>query len=179
MAWSSRFQALMVKPLIRQLAAIINRDMAAAVASVGRNEIFNQFDLALVPIRLWPAILIIPASDEFDENADLERKQDVAVIIVIAVTHTDRNQLMEVAEDYALAVDRILNSVAGTDFYTSLPLPLISGFVQPTTVQMTSAITNVTQLWVIRHDYGMARRRANSSFAMTVTMDVRCQMEEA
>jgi hypothetical protein len=180
--WTPYYNAQLVKPLIRQLAAIIYRDQADALASVGLAEAqhrFQEFQIALAPIRQWPSVLIAPASDAFDSSSDLTRKQMVALFIAAGVTHSDPNLLAELAEDYALALDRILNSIELSDFYTSLPLPPLSGFpAPPPSVQMDKSVTNVTRLFVASIDYGELRRARSSLLAMLVTLAVTVEMEE-
>jgi len=182
MPWASYYSAQFVKPLVRQLAAIIYRDQADALASVGLAEAkhhFQEFQIALAPIRNWPCVLIAPASDVFDAGSDLTRKQMVALFVAAGVTHSDPNLLAELAEDYALALDRIVNSVALADFYAPLQLPPISGFPSPApTVQMDGSITNVTRLFVASIDYDELRRARSSLLAMLVTLVVTVEMEE-
>ena len=182
MPWTSYYSARFVKPLIRQLAAIIYRDQADALTSVGlagSQYQFQEFQIALAPIRSWPSVLIAPASDVFDSGSDLTRKQMVALFVVAGVTHSDPNLLAELAEDYALALDRILNSIELADFYTPLQLPPISGFASPAaTVQMDASVTNVTRLFVSSIDYGELRRARSSLLAMLVTLVVSVEMEE-
>jgi len=182
MAWTFYYSAQLVKPLIRQLAAIIYRDQGAALASVGLTGLqhqFQEFQIALAPIRQWPSVLIAPASDVFDAASDLTRKQMVALFVAAGVTHSDPNLLAELAEDYALALDRILNSIELADFYAPLQLPPLSGFPSPgPTVQMDGSITNVTRLFVSSIDYGELRRARSSLLAMLVTLAVMVEMEE-
>jgi hypothetical protein len=182
MPWTSYYSAQLVKPLIRQLAAIIYRDQADALASVGLAEAkhrFQEFQIALAPIRQWPCVLIAPASDVFDAGSDLTRKQMVALFVAAGVTHSDPNLLAELAEDYALALDRILNSIELADFYAPLQLPPLSGFLSPAQmVQMDAAVTNVTRLFVASIDYGELRRARSSLLAMLVTLVVTVEMEE-
>jgi hypothetical protein len=180
--WTTYYNAQLVKPLIRQLAAIIYRDQGAALASVGlagAQYQFQEFQIALAPIRQWPSVLIAPASDVFDSNSDLTRKQTVPLFVVAGVTHSEPNLLAELAEDYALALDRILNSIELADFYAPLQLPPLSGFPTPApTVQMDPSVTNVTRLFVSSIDYGELRRARSSLLAMLVTLAVTVEMEE-
>jgi hypothetical protein len=182
MGWTPYYSAQLVKPLIRQLAAIIYRDQGAALASVGlaaSQYQFQEFQIALAPIRQWPCVLIAPASDVFDAGSELTRKQTVALFVAAGVTHSDPNLLAELAEDYALALDRILNSIELADFYTPLQLPPISGFASPAaTVQMDASVTNVTRLFVASIDYGELRRARSSLLAMLVTLVVTVEIEE-
>ena len=182
MTWASYYSATLVKPLIRQLAAIVYRDQADALTSVGLADpkyLFHEFQIALAPIRNWPCVLIAPAADTFDPASDLTRKQTVPVFVVAGVTHSDANLLAELAEDYALALDRIVNSINLADFYAALPLPPISGFASPAaSVHLDRSVTNVTRLFVASIDYGELRRARSSLLAMLVTLSLIVEMEE-
>src|SRR5437899_3248563 len=128
MPWASKWTATFTEPLLLQLMAIIKRDQADAINSVGESELINEFDLTEVPILNFPALWLELSQVIFDAASELTRKQTVDLFLHVAVTHIDPNQLTLKLLRYVRAMDRILESIQDTDWFASLQLPYISGF---------------------------------------------------
>jgi len=177
MAWSKPYSAEFEEQVLRQLVALIYRDQGEALASVGVSETFKEFDLALVPIVNWPAILVIPAVSEFDPEAMLTRKQWMNFRVVLSVTHQDRNRLTLLAMRYVKAVHWLLDAISPGDWHAQLPLPA-SPFGEGAVASIDRSVTNVQRLFVVAHEWGVALRAASGIFAVAVDLPVRIEVEE-
>ena len=113
--WTSYYNAGLSKQVVRQLLAVINRDTQAALDFVsgvpGSYAPFVEYDLALLPVQQFPAILLTPDTVAFEEEATLTLHQTMRLSCVIALTHQDRNTLAEIAQDYVRAVRAVLDTL--------------------------------------------------------------------
>jgi len=183
MPWQSKYRARFVKPLVAQVMAIIRRDIAAALADVNpaaKYPAFAQYDLSLLPVINFPAILLLPQSVEFDKDAQETRHYSVRLYCSLAVRHQDPNQVAGILEDYIAAVDEVLNSaweLTPGDFYrTDLELPSPpwpAGALSPG-LQAGSLMF----LFSEGHAYDEMRRVSQGLFAKTATCSILCELEE-
>jgi hypothetical protein len=182
--WASYYNAGLSKPVIRQLLAVMKRDLQAALDFVsgvpGSLAPFAEYDLALLPVQQFPAILLAPDTVTFDEEANHTLHQRMRLTGVITVTHQDRNALAEMAQDYVRAVRAVLDTLwessPGDFLLTSLPLPsppFPSGALSP-----GLASGKLTKLFADRHTFGQISGGAQSGFVMTATMSVTVEIEE-
>jgi len=182
--WTSYYNAGLSRQVVRQLIAVINRDMQAALDFVsgapGSYPPFIEYDLALVPALQFPAILLTPDTVNFDEDAGSTLHQTLRLTSVIAVTHQDRNALAEIAQDYVRALRAVLDtlweSTPGDFLLTNLALPappFPSGALSP-----GLASGKLMKLFVDRHTFEEIRRGATSGFVMAATMSILVEIEE-
>src|SRR5947208_7357461 len=131
MAWTSKFAAGFAKPLIRQLAGILKRDMQAALDQVsgapGSLGSFAEWDLATLAQQNFPALALLPQSVEFDPESLGTLAGRIKLFAAVTVTHQDPNTCAELIQDYVRAVDEVLNSawwLSPADFgLSTLALP--------------------------------------------------------
>jgi len=182
--WVSYYNAGLSKQVVRQLLAIINRDIQAALDFVsgvpGSYSPFVEYDLALLPVQQFPAILLTPDTVAFDEEADFSLHQTIGLSCVVALTHQDRNALAEITQDYVRAVRAVLDTLwessPGDFLLTSLPLPsppFPAGALSP-----GLASGKLTKIFADRHTFEEIRAGAKSGFVMTATMSVIVEIEE-
>jgi hypothetical protein len=182
--WTSYYNAGLSKQVVRQLLAVVNRDIQAALDFVsgvpGSYPPFAEYDLALLPMQQFPAILLTPDTVIFDEGANGTLHQTMRLTCVIAVTHQERNALAEVSQDYVRAVRAVLDTLWETtpgDFLlTNLPLPsppFSSGALSP-----GLASGKLMKIFAEGHTFEEIRRRPQSGFAMAASMSVIVEIEE-
>ncbi|HLI33413.1 MAG TPA: hypothetical protein VKW70_00090 [Terriglobia bacterium] len=181
MSWTPYFIAQFTKPLIRQLIAIIYRDMPSALALMNPSYAsFQEWDLAEQPVINFPALLIIPREVQFDEQQPFNRAQTIQIALGIAVAHQDPNAVAEILQDYVRAVDQVLETSwmsTSSDFsLTTLPLPsppFAVGTLAPGLPGGT-----VKEVHIIAHMYDELRQRAQGLFAKAATINLKVMLQE-
>lgn len=185
MAWTSKYNAKFTEPVVDQLMAIVKRDIVAALAwaSGGANpplQPFAEYDLALLPVEQFPALLIAPQTEEFDGESQFTRHQTLRLFVSLAVTNQDRNRLARQIQQYVRAVDAILNSaweLTVADFTsTALDLPSPPYAAGAKSPGLTAG--SLMRVFVEGHGYDEMRRTAQSLFAMAATLSVIVELEE-
>jgi hypothetical protein len=182
--WQSYYNAGLSKQIVQQLLAIISRDIQAALDFVsgvpGSYAPFAEYDLALLPVEQYPAILLTPDKVSFDEEADYTLHQTMRLTCVIAVTHQDRNTLAEMTQDYVRAVRAVLDtlweSTPGDFLLTNLPLPsppFPDGALSP-----GLASGKLMKIFADGHTFEEIRRTPQSGFSMAASMSVVVEIEE-
>jgi hypothetical protein len=182
--WTSYYNAGLSKQVVRQLLAVMLRDIQAALDFVsgapGAYAPFAEYDLALLPVEQFPAILLTPDTVTFDEAANCTLHQTMRLTCVIAVTHQDRNTLAEMTQDYVRAVRAVLDtlweSAPGDFLLTNLPLPsppFPNGALSP-----GLASGKLMKIFADGHTFEEIRRTPQSGFAMTASMSVTVEVEE-
>jgi hypothetical protein len=72
--WISYYNAGLSKQVVRQLLAVIKRDIQAALDFVsgapGTYAPFAEYDLALLPVQQFPALLLTPDTVSVEEPAN-------------------------------------------------------------------------------------------------------------
>ena len=182
--WIPYYNAGLSKQIVRQLLAVINRDIQPALDFVsgvpGSYAPFAEYDLALLPVQQFPAVMLTPDKVTFDEDAVNSLHQTIRLSCVVALTHQDRNMLAEMIQDYVRAVRAVLDTLwessPGDFMLTNLPLPsppFPSGSLSP---GLTCG--KLLKLFVDSHMFEEIRRGAQSGFVMTATMSVNVEIEE-
>jgi hypothetical protein len=182
--WTSYYNAGLSKQVVRQLLAVINRDIQAALDFVsgvpGSYTPFAEYDLALLPVQQFPAILLTPDTVTFDEEAGCTLHQTMRLTCVVALTHQDRNALAELTQDYVRAVRAVLDTLwessPGDFLLTTLPLPsppFPAGARSP-----GLASGKLMKLFTNGHTFEEIRRGAQSGFVMAATMSIIVELEE-
>jgi hypothetical protein len=182
--WTPYYNAGLSKQVVRQLLAVINRDIQAALDFVsgvpGSYPPFAEYDLALLPVQHFPAILLTPDTVAFDQEASGTLHQTMRLTCAIALTHQDRNLLAEMAQDYVRAVRAVLDtlweSTPGDFLLTDLALPsppFPSGALSP-------GLENgkLMKLFADSHTFEEIRRSPQSGFALEASMSVIVEIEE-
>jgi len=182
--WTPNYNAGLSKQVIRQLLAVMQRDIQAALDFVsgvpGSYPPFAEYDLALLEAQQFPAILLTPDSVIFDEGANGSLHETMRLSCEIAVTHQDRNALAEMLQDYARAVQAVLDTLweltPGDFMLSSLPLPsppFPAGALSP-----GLANGKLLNLFTDRHLFEEIRRKPQSGFTMNATLSVVVEIEE-
>jgi hypothetical protein len=184
MVWQAAYNAGLSKPVVQQLLAIIKRDIQAALDFVsgvpGSYAPFAEYDLALLPLQQFPAILLTPDTVAFDEEANGSLHQTMRLSCAIAVTHQDRNTLAEITQDYVRAVRAVLDtlweSAPGDFLLTNLPLPsppFPNGALSP-----GLASGKLMKIFADGHTFEEIRRAPQGGFVMAASMGVIVEIEE-
>jgi len=189
MAWTSKYAARFTEPVVDQIVAIIARDIQAALAWVATVsptlpaaafKPFIEYDLALLPIEQFPALLVVPDQEGFDAESDLTRHQNIRLLVSLAVTNQDRSLCARLCQRYVRAVDAILNSaweLTPQDFYsTALALPSPPYATGAKSPGLTGG--SLMRVFVEAHGYDEMRRTAQGVFAMAATLAVIVELEE-
>ena len=182
--WTSYYNAGLSKQVVRQLLAVVNRDIQAALDFVsgvpGSYAPFAEYDLALLPVQQFPAILLAPDTVALDQEANGTLHQTMRLTCVVTVMHQDRNVLCEISQDYVRAVRAVLDtlweSTPGDFLLTNLPLPsppFPAGALSP-----GLASGKLMKIFVDRHTFEEIRAGAQSGFVMAATMSVIVGIEE-
>jgi hypothetical protein len=183
--WISYYKAGLSKQVVRQLLAILKRDIQAALDFVsgvpGSYAPFAEYDLALLPVQQFPAVLLTPDTVTFDEEANFTLHQTMRLSCVITVTHQDRNTLAEMIQDYVRAVRAVLDtlweSTPGDFLLTNLPLPsppFPNGALSP-----GLGSGKLMKIFAEGHAFDEVRRRPESGLVMAARMSVIVEIEEA
>ncbi len=183
--WQSKFAAKYTKPLVRQLIGILSRDIQAALDDVaggaGILPAFQEWDLATVPTKNFPACVVVPHSVEFSPESQQALQESIRLSIAVAVTHQDPSACAEIVQDYVRAVDEVLNSawwLTEGDFYsTTLALPSPPYAPVSTTPGLQGA--SLKRLFVAGHEYDELRRLRAGMFATAATLVVVAELEES
>jgi len=182
--WTSYYNAGLSKQVVRQLLGIIKRDIQAAldfVSSVpGSYAPFAEYDLALLPVQQFPALLLTPDTVAVDETANFTLHQTMRLTCVVTVTHQERNALAELIQDYVRAVRAVIDSLweltPGDFLLANLPLPcppFPRGALSP-----GLANGKLTRLFAESHTFQEIRQAAQSGFVMAATMSILAEIEE-
>jgi hypothetical protein len=183
MAWSSQYNAAYTKPLVRQLMAICQRDMRAALDAVGGANVLASivtWQFAPVAIPQFPAIVIAPMRLAFDRAAVGARKYAVEIQCGVAVAHQDAEVLAELVQDYARALDMVFMTLAdGGDGLAQLySTHTLTHRVLGTITAAALAAGSVKELFVSAHELNEIGR-GKKGFEMAATLQVIAEMEEA
>lgn len=178
--WTPLYKADFTKLVVRQLLALVQRDIQDALDSIsdapGEFEPFHTYQLSPLAMPQFPAILIVPQRSIFDQLSVGTSHSVTHYYVAVGVDHADPNALAEKIEDYVRAVDYVLTALPIPDFYTSWPLTMSK---KVPTVQTTALVPGtVKEMFVMSHAYD-EMRRLNNKWAMVATLDLLVEREEA
>ena len=182
MTWTAKFNAGFTKPIIRQLLAFIQRDQRAALDFVGGANVLPSivsYQISPTVITQFPAILVSPGISLFDRDAVGTLKYTTQIFCSVAITHQDQQVASELLQDYARAIDALMNALALgepglSDFHLPWPLTMPAlGAITTTPLPITS---NVNDLWVASHTPEI--RNLRTRFDMASTLELHLDMEE-
>jgi len=184
MAWVSRYNSQFTKPLVRQLLAIIQRDIRAALDHVAGASVlpaFVTYHRSKNALVQFPGILVAAHDVAFDEDAvGTEHMNPARLAIVVACGHQNPDILSERVEDYVRAVHEILVSaweLTPEDFAaTDIPLP--SPPFDPGTFSPGLAAGTMKGLTIPGHSFGDVLVTPDRGMLMSGTITVGVEMEE-
>lgn len=167
MSWTSLYNSISEKDMVRQLMAIIQRDQRAALDSVGGANVlpsFASYYFSETAIRQYPALMLRAPRVQFDSNAELFRRATHTLACAVAVQHQNPEEAVELLEDTVEAMNRLLNSISLADFHTPLTLthPKFGGALA---LNGLPAEVSIGDLRVLNHDT-TASARVTGGFAM-------------
>ena len=184
MPWTSKYAAKFTKPLVRQLLAIIKRDIRAALDYVaGPNvlPVFVSYHRSKSAIVQFPGILVAGHDVAFDEEAvGTEHMNPARLAVVVAAAHQSPDILSELVEDYVRAVHAILVSaweLTPQDFQaTNIPLP--SPPFAPGEKSPGVAAGALKKLWIPGHILSEVLQTPDRGMIMSGTITVVAEVEE-
>jgi len=122
MTWTPKYDAGFTKNLIRQLFAVVQRDMRDALDFVaGPNVLttFQNYQLSATPANQFPSLLMAPIRSKFVQEAVGSLQYQTQIIAALAVAHQDPDVLAEQLQDYIRALDAVFNTLPLSDFSQS------------------------------------------------------------
>lgn len=179
--WLPCWQAQFIKPLIRQLVAILYRDMPFALAAMSTSyATFQEWDLAESPVQNFPALLITAREEEFDEEQPFSRAQTIQLSLGIAVAHQDPNATAELLQDYVRGVDQVITTMwqATSSDLSLATLPLPSPPFAPGSLSPGLPNGTLKEIHIVAHSYDELRQRAQTLFAKAASMTLKISMQE-
>lgn len=178
MPWTPTYTAQFTEQLVDQLLAIVQRDQRAAldfVAGAGVLPDIVNYLTAPSPMSQYPALLIAPTDNAFDDSAVGSLHYSSQIEAEIGVTHQDARMVSRLLQRYLRALDAVFRSVLLSDFSTALPLelPELGGATMTAPLQAGS----VKELWVGAHR--MSEIAAlKSGFWKAAKLEIRIDREE-
>jgi hypothetical protein len=182
MTWSSTYNPLLTEALIDQLLGIICRDMQPALDFVsgepGSLPAFVEYDLADVPIKRYPALLLTPDSESFDiESPNTVCQSPVRITAGIAVAHQVPSRVARLLQRYLRAFYLVIRSAFESrpdSFYSPLALPAGVGRESSAGLQAAS----LKLVWVESLAYDTLRRDRKSIFSQIALVSIKAELEE-
>ncbi len=192
MAWQSPYQnATFSEPLIRQVLAIIKRDMSAALAwyqaallpeEAQPLPAFMAYQLAAAP-ELQTPVLLVTDRIAFDvEWPWPSQKEDISLAVLLGLTHQNPQVLAWRARAYSVAIKAVLDAAWGNVqaeavnpfFSTALPLPappFSPGLVSP-------GVPNLKMLVVQDLGFSMLAQ-SKKTFLRSVSLGIKATIAES
>lgn len=191
------FAAKFTRPLVRQIMAVIQRDIVNALAAVN-----DQPGVLLPPARYalsegnfgqWPIIQVYPGKVQFLHPDTVQSRNSISSIeISVGVSNQDADVLAETTELYIAAVDGIVASLGAqvnnnyfpnfNDFYT--PLPMIIPYPQAPDKSAINVTTtplaqgSVLSCYPVAHEY-TEQSKLTQGLSMRATLILNVEVEEA
>lgn len=191
--------AKFTKPLMRQLMAVLQRDMQASLDFVtgtpGSLPKPLEWNFADYPAEQWPYLHIYPTLIKFARPDTVQsRYAEVSIEIVVGVSNQDLNLLAEQVQDYVRAVDGIIASLGAQvnenffpsfeDFYTALPVTVPFPQAPSRSVINVATTTPMQRGCVLEciptgHSYGDMERKDIQNIVMRGKLGLLVRMEES
>jgi|SRR5690242_20444659 len=185
MSFITAFQAKFTKPLVRQLVAVVQRDIQGSLDLVsgkaGAYASFNQYELSINPVIQPPMLVVAPRNDNFLNEATQQGfEEEITIQAEVWLANQDRNVLAEQIQDYVAALTFIFTnlgtSVSGNsgticDFYNALPIS-VRGMIDPATGAQVTTTTPlpfgaVTHCYVTQQGYTDMLRAETNNYLMS------------
>lgn len=184
MAWQPAYNAFGTEPLIRQLLAIINRDIQSALDFVsgapGSLRPFASYQLAESATENYPAIMMLAPSLDFDPETVGIAAETTPIFCAVAVAHQQPNAVAVLLQQYAMAVWHVLTAAwikSNADFVASdIPLP-ISAYPAGGNSPGLPAGT-LSRLFVRRPQYAELRQTPKSMFVKAASLLIEADLFE-
>ena len=186
MSFTPYYNALFTKPLIRQLVAIVQKNMQSALDIVtgapGTLQTFAEYNLALLPPENPPSLIVTPPPLlKIDENSQQTERSGGNIHFIINVANQDRNILAEQVQDYLRALSYVLDTegsnaaASQSDMYKSLPISLPFLTITATT---PIQIGTLVYMRVTGHELGGLVSGVFDGFLQTAGLTLRIDLEE-
>lgn len=184
MAWQPAYNAKGAEPLIRQLLAIIHRDIQAALDFVSGNpgslRPFASYQLAESPTDNYPAILMVPVRSQFYPTQQNIVGERLSIFCAVAAAHQRPDAVAGLIEQYAMATWHVLTAACektSGDF-------LLSGLALPASAypggQVTAGMApgTVKRVFVQQLDFAELRQ-VKSIFVKAASLSIEADLFEA
>jgi hypothetical protein len=209
MPWTPYSSAQFTKPLILQMLAVMYRDIGPALsyffpaatpfspaipgASGGAPYLpFVTYMMDSKPIQTpGPALMLVPSSDNADEESQLSLDQDIRLYCAVMCFHQDPNMLAMILQDYVQATRAVWETsfrlTEGDWYATNIPMPPIAGGGGPLFPAGTNApglVDTVSgqpgklkDLWIAGHAFDDLRKDG-PLFGKQATMLIKAHLDE-
>lgn len=185
MGWQPAYNAYGTEPLIRQLMAIINRDIQSALdfvsGSPGSLRPFATYQLAESPTMNYPAVLLIPMAQTFDPQTVGVAKETVTLFCGVAAEHQKPDGVAILIQQYAMAVWHVLAAASlktsGDFLLADLPLPATAYGPAQLTSGMAPGV--LKRLFVEQPEFAELRQTAKSMFVKAASITIEADLFEA
>jgi hypothetical protein len=190
MAWTQKYNALFVRPLIDQVIAIIQRDQASAIAAVAAPNGSGSSSPPLQPITEFHKGPVVPVAPlwmylsaggiRFDRESWDTRHYLATLQLALYVGQVDPDQGQQLIFDYGRMLDMVLTSAGPPpgfgDWTSPLPIAWPPGASPATTTP--PAAGSVKDVFVESHEYQPVRLGESEMPLWRVVLNVLFEMEE-
>ena len=180
--------ALLAKPGLNQIIAIIQAYQATAIAAVNPSlPTIREFHKGP---KYWttpfPWLTVAYEGTVFEEEAELTRRQRIQYVVALESGQFDSELAQDQAIDYLRVLDYIFTDLAGpppnyVDWITSLPI------TQETVPPIPPAVTGMTTPWDVgtvkeifieREEQSVVLRQEIEQPIIEVRLEIRVDLEE-
>jgi hypothetical protein len=183
------YAAGFTKALIRQVIAIIQRDMQVALNGVtgvtfpapGGLGTFTEYDRTIVLPENIPQLIVLWERNNI--HGEQTEAQEITLQLLIAIGNQDVNVLAEQLEDYIRALSYVLDNAGmnvaadQSDFYQVLSCTL--PWVQATPFNTTPlAVGSLIEFRVVGHEPGDTLKKKTGDFLQSAALSVKVVLEE-
>lgn len=126
-----------IKPVVENALRILRQYTLTELQPMARDEFADFGKQFTGTVENFPAVWVMPVRTTFDADSQQSRNQEHLLRIIIAVAGADRDEIDDLAMDYAKAVDRALAAADAAKEWEGL---LTGGLVR--------------RVFVLEHDYG-------------------------
>lgn len=158
MSFYSAYNAKFTKPLVRQIVAVIQRDIQGALDQIsgeaGAYLPFIQYELSVNPEIQPPMIVVAPRTNHLQvQDTQQGIEQAIQLSVEVFLSNQARNTLAEWVQDYIGAITLVLDNLGASidgaggstcAFYEALPINVI-GMIDPATGNAITTTTPLTQ----------------------------------
>lgn len=185
MSFFTVYQAKFTKPLVRQMVAVVQRDIQGALDLVsgeaGAYQPFIEYELAINPVIQPPMLVVAPRNDVIQNEATQQGyEQEITIQAEVWLANQDRNVLAEQIQDYVTALTFIFTNLGASvngaggglcDFYNSLPIN-VRGMIDPATKQQVTTTTplqfgSVSHCYVTEQGFSDMLRSEQNNYLMS------------
>lgn len=173
--------ALLAKPCLNQLIAVIQKYQASVIAEINPAlPQIEEFHKGPKFRTAFPWVTVAYEGTVFDESSEQTRKQQIVVTLTLEAGEFDSELAQDQAIDYLRVLDHIISGVAGpppawTDWETSLPI-VHETVPSGATVPFTTG--SVKEIFIEHEDQSLVLKDEIETPVIQVSLQIRFDLEE-